>query len=505
MCKLKLNSDSKDQPPLAKKSSLKSQDPSSLGSSIGTDWTGLGTQTTGRGSAPWSQQQSSSEFSSCWEEGQRMSEQGWQAESDVAGNGRLGSGGSSAMPSPGRQGAPGTPADCWAGDVETGQQVWVAEGTRPLLNQRSDSKTGGRHFVLDDCAPAWCDDEFERTKAAIEADTEFWDKLQAEWEEMALRESSQPWPRAPETFSPPPQWENPYLEQPNAFQEGRRRLLEGDIPSAILLLQAAVTQDPSHVEAWQLLGTALAENEEDPAAICALQRCLDLCPDHLPALLALAVSLTNESCPGQACRALRAWLLAHPSYSTLFPPYCVGSTSNSEPSVAEVRDMFLQACREQKDGEGTDPELQTGLGVLYNLSGEYDQAVEAFSLAVQARLEDHLLWNKLGASLANGNRSSEAVEAYRRALQLRPGYVRSWYNMGISWLNQGAHREAVADLLEALVKQRKNCFQRWQPTAASDNIWAALGLALIGLGRPTLCQAAERRDVDTLIRAFTHH
>uniref|UniRef100_A0A8C4N6W4 Peroxisomal biogenesis factor 5-like a n=1 Tax=Eptatretus burgeri TaxID=7764 RepID=A0A8C4N6W4_EPTBU len=463
MCKLKLNSDSKDQPPLAKKSSLKSQDPSSLGSSIGTDWTGLGTQTTGRGSAPWSQQQSSSEFSSCWEEGQRMSEQGWQAESDVAGNGRLGSGGSSAMPSPGRQGAPGTPADCWAGDVETGQQVWVAEGTRPLLNQRSDSKTGGRHFVLDDCAPAWCDDEFERTKAAIEADTEFWDKLQAEWEEMALRESSQPWPRAPETFSPPPQW------------------------------------------AWQLLGTALAENEEDPAAICALQRCLDLCPDHLPALLALAVSLTNESCPGQACRALRAWLLAHPSYSTLFPPYCVGSTSNSEPSVAEVRDMFLQACREQKDGEGTDPELQTGLGVLYNLSGEYDQAVEAFSLAVQARLEDHLLWNKLGASLANGNRSSEAVEAYRRALQLRPGYVRSWYNMGISWLNQGAHREAVADLLEALVKQRKNCFQRWQPTAASDNIWAALGLALIGLGRPTLCQAAERRDVDTLIRAFTHH
>lgn len=366
-------------------------------------------------------------------------------------------------------------------------------------------------FAQEQTHDQWAD-EFYATQDEF-SQNDFWDRLQNDWENMAKENSGDhPWLSEFEQTSEPYkeyafEEDNPLKDHPNPFEEGLNRLKEGDLPNAVLLFEAAIQADPSHVKAWQFLGTSQAENEQEPAAIAALKKCLELDPNNETALLSLSVSYTNEGMHQHACDVLKQWLYNNPLYSHLVPaeqhelstkPKVSSFLSGPEHQMAT--DLFMAAARENP--HKIDVDVQCALGVLFNMSGDYGKAMDCFNTALQARPEDAKIWNRLGATLANGGRSEEAIDAYDNALRLSPGFIRARYNLGISCINLGAHREAVEHFLTALNLQKRGIGPGGKLATMSDNIWSTLRLAVSLMGQTDLYSVVEDRDLVTLNAHF---
>lgn len=305
---------------------------------------------------------------------------------------------------------------------------------------------------------------------------------------------------------------NPLKDQfEDPFAEGIQRLEQGDIPSAALLFEAAVQKEPENEIAWRYLGTTQAQNEKDMSAIRALRNCLKLTNNgDQQALLAISVSLANETYHYEACKHLLEWLINHDKYKSVGAsldvfhrldellsddPFYINNVDENHYSY--VRDKFVEAARMSPNNP--DPEVQCALGVLFNIRGEYEKAVDCFKAALSVKSDDSLLWNRLGATLANGNKSDEAVIAYRKALEISPGFLRSRYNLAISLIHLNTYEEAAKQLIQILNMQAagrgsKNTQIRTR-SITSTAIWNTLRTVATLLNRPDWYPLIDGREL----------
>lgn len=260
--------------------------------------------------------------------------------------------------------------------------------------------------------------------------------------------------------------DNLFRNVSDPFEEGAKIMREGgNLSLAALAFEAAVQKDPQHLQAWTMLGSAQAQNEKELPAIRALEQALKIDPNSLDALMGLAVSYTNEGYDSTAYRTLERWLSI--KYPQIIDPKNLSSDADlgftdRQLLHERVTDFFIQAAQLSPSGEHMDPDVQVGLGVLFYCAEEYEKAVDCFSSAlastesgtVNQQEQLHLLWNRLGATLANSGRSEEAIEAYEQALTINPNFVRARYNLGVSCINIGCYPEAAQHLLGALSMHR---------------------------------------------------
>ncbi|KAI8993043.1 TPR-like protein [Trametes punicea] len=334
-----------------------------------------------------------------------------------------------------------------------------------------------------------------------------WDHLQRDWEafeatSVGLR------PLSTYQFQP----NNPYLQ--GETSRTRHHAAHGGIPEtlyeSVLELEAAVQRDPTNATRWYELGVKQQENEREQKAVQALRRALELDPTHLPSWLALAVSHTNEGDRAGAYNAIREWVERNGRYAEAVAQFRAAHPERADAGQAEklteLMHCLMSIVRTNAGGE-IDADIQIALAVLLNTNEEYSKARDCFTTALAVRPNDWLLYNRVGATLANSGHPDEALQYYYTALELNPAYIRARFNLGISCINLRRYDEAAQHILDALVLQDGDSVH--DPEAndkrgvTSSALWDSLKTCCLHMQRLDLATLCDRRDLEAFRLNFS--
>ncbi|KAG8837915.1 hypothetical protein FRC18_007258 [Serendipita sp. 400] len=242
---------------------------------------------------------------------------------------------------------------------------------------------------------------------------------------------------------------------------------------SVLEREAAVLKDPSNAMAWFNLGVKQQANEREAKAIQALRKALELDPSMLPAWMELAVSYTNDGSRNEAYNAISEWINHNPKYNEAVARWKAGRDLSSPLSVGELIDCLVTMARSTADDD-LDADVQIALGVLFNTTEEYEKAQDCFLAALDVRPDDYMLYNRVGATIANHGRPQDAIEYYHRALALNPSYIRARFNLGISCMSLHRNEDAAGHILDALVLQENDAMQSDSRGITSSTLWETL-------------------------------
>jgi peroxin-5 len=278
-------------------------------------------------------------------------------------------------------------------------------------------------------------------------------------------------------------------EDPNYMEEGMSHFASGNLTEAIRAFEMELqVRGSDNAAAWTMLGRCHAENDQDQAAIACLQQAAERDPTSPEARLALGVSQVNELQHAAALRNLKAWITSNPKYAGIVkdsPESFLGPAGDEgeglEEAFNEVQRLLLQALSVEAD-----PDVLEALGVVYNVSRDYEAAVDAFTRAIALQPDSYQLYNRLGATLANCSQSDKALPMYKRALELRPKYARAWLNSAISFSNLQSYDDAARCYLQTLslnpsamhcwsyLRIALSCSEKWDliPFAAAMDLQA---------------------------------
>lgn len=192
-----------------------------------------------------------------------------------------------------------------------------------------------------------------------------------------------------------------------------------EMQRAAALLQEAIAVQPQFAEAWSDLGWARKAMLDEPGALAAFERSVQIDPENAIAQLRLGSELLRQGRPKEAVHHLQA-------------------ADRLKPNDQATLNSLMLALRQDGQLEEAKLAKQRLTDVLHAIDVESQNAFNALRL------------NNNGAELEKGGKLLEAFEKYRAALALDPSHVGIRVNYAVAALRLGHWADGLTQLREAL-------------------------------------------------------
>jgi tetratricopeptide (TPR) repeat protein/2-polyprenyl-3-methyl-5-hydroxy-6-metoxy-1,4-benzoquinol methylase len=226
--------------------------------------------------------------------------------------------------------------------------------------------------------------------------------------------------------------------------QAKRALGAGELQRTAQLCRKALRQTPRHLEALHLISVVALEQQDYASAANALQRALEIAPDHGVLLSNLAAAQRGLGRLDEALASLERAAARDPTNA--LTQFNLGILC-ADSGQLERAEHCLRAAAQLAPNQA---EVHLNLANVLHNQGRLSDAIASYEDALARNATLPGAHYNLGCALENLGRPQAAAHAYQQALRLDPALAQAHFNLAGVLVSAGAASEARQHLEQAL-------------------------------------------------------
>jgi tetratricopeptide (TPR) repeat protein len=126
--------------------------------------------------------------------------------------------------------------------------------------------------------------------------------------------------------------------------------------------------------------------------------------------------------------------------------YVLGGSLRKQGDIEDAMEAYSKAINLKADYS----ESHYNLAIILSKKGRAEEAIAHYERAIEARSDDAKAHNNLGLALQSVGRVDEAISHYRQALQIKPDHALAHNNLGLAFVSQGNFESSIRCFHKAL-------------------------------------------------------